>query len=39
MPVNVSASPAVVTVWRPVTKVSLPCGIGGGDQRIGPIGT
>ena len=38
MPVCASASPAVVIVNRPVTKVSAFLGIGVGDQRNCPIG-
>jgi hypothetical protein len=38
MPARVSASPAVVMVRRPLTKVSVSCGIGIGLQRSCPIG-
>ena len=39
MPVRVSASPAVVMVRSPLTKVSLASGIGTGLQRSCPIGS
>jgi hypothetical protein len=38
MPARVSASPAVVMVRRPLTKVSFSSGIGIGPQRSWPIG-